>query len=39
MLEVKHLTLFKPKNLKKGGKFDQGCKKKARFWLQPIVAF
>ena len=27
MLNVKHLTLFKPKNWKKGGKKDQGCKK------------
>ena len=27
MLKVKHLTLFKPKNWKKGGNFYQGCKK------------
>ena len=27
MLKVKHLTLFKPKKFKKGGSFDQGCKK------------
>ena len=27
MLKSKHLTLFKPKNWKKGGNFDQGFKK------------
>ena len=26
MLKVKHLTIFKQKNLKKGGNFYQGCK-------------
>ena len=27
MLKVKYLTLFKQKKFKKGGNFDQGCKK------------
>ena len=27
MLKVKYLTLFKQKKMKKGGNFDQGCKK------------
>ena len=27
MLKVKYLTLFKQKKWKKGGNFDQGCKK------------
>ena len=42
MLKVKHLTIFKPIKLKKGGKFDQGCKKNQAlldFFLQPSVAF
>ena len=37
MLKVKYLTLFKQKKMKKGGNFDQGCKK--NFFLQPSVAF
>ena len=42
MLKVKHLTLFKQKIWKKGGNFDQGCKKNRallNFFLQPSAAF
>ena len=41
MLKVKHLTLLSKKNEKKGGNFDQGCKKNRAlldFFLQPSVA-
>ena len=40
MLKIKHLTLFKPKNWKKGGNFYQSCKKNlcSIFVLQPSVA-
>ena len=41
MLKVKHLTLFKPKNWKKAGIFNQGCKKKSssvRFFVGNIVS-
>ena len=42
MLKVKYLTLFKQKKMKKGGNFDQVCKKNPAlldFFLQPSVAF
>ena len=38
MFKVNHLTRLKPKKMKKGGKFDQGCKKN-RYFLQPSFAF
>ena len=41
-LSQEDLDAVKPKNFTKGGKFDQGCKKKsssAQFFLQPSVAF
>ena len=38
MLKVKHLNLFKPKKLKKGGNFYKKTNR-ARFFLQPSVAF
>ena len=40
MLKVKRLTLFKLKIEKKGGNFDQGCKKNlsARFFFCNLVS-
>ena len=39
MLEIKHLTLFKPKNWKKAGIFTKVARKiDARFFFQPSVA-
>ena len=37
MLKVKHLTRFKPKNWKKGGNFDQGCKKNLVLYRMKVV--
>ena len=42
MLQVKYLTLFKQKNWKKGGNFDQGCKKNPAlldFFCNPVSRF
>ena len=42
MLKVKYLTLFKQKKLKKGGNFDQGCKKNRAlldFFCNPVSRF
>ena len=42
MLKVKHLTLFKPKKMKKGGPFFTKVAWKIKLWsifLQPSVVF
>ena len=38
MLKVKYLTLFKQKKMKKGGNFDQGCKKNPALRVMPVFS-